>query len=86
MFDERRKLKKELILEILGSDYVVSRGGVEVKTVRAILDHNHIKYKAWYTVRDLIKSLYDSFDIAGRTIGRSRIYFLPPSKNQEAGD
>lgn len=86
MFDERRKLNGELILEILGSDYVVSRSGVEIKTIRAILDHNHIKYKAWYTVRDLIKRLYDSFDIAGRTIGRSRIYFLPPSKNQEAVD
>ena len=81
--DERRKLDKELILEILGSDYVTSRNGVEIKTIKAILDHSHIKYKAWYTVRNLVRQLYKDFDIAGRTIGRSRIYFLPPSKTQE---
>jgi len=75
--DERRKLIKELILEILGSDYVTSRGGVEIKTIRAILDHSHIKYRAWYTIRDLVKRMYDAYDIAGQTIGRSRIYFLP---------
>jgi len=80
--DERRKLTRELILEILGSDYVVNQGGVEIKTIRAILDHSHIKYKAWYTIRDMVTKLYKDFDIAGRTVGRSRIYFLPQSKTQ----
>ena len=80
-FDERRKLDKELILEILGSDYVVNQGGVEIKTVRAILDHSYIKYRAWYTVRDLVTKLYKDFDIAGRTIGRTRIYFLSKQKS-----
>jgi superfamily II DNA or RNA helicase len=85
VFDERRKFDKDLILEILGSDYVVSRGGVELKTIRAILDFNHIKYGEWYTVRNLIRRLYDSFDIAGRTIGRTRVYFLSkqPGGNSE---
>lgn len=83
-FNERRKLTRELILEILGSDYVVNQGGVEIKTIRAILDHSHIKYRAWYTIRDLVKRMYDAYDIAGRTIGRSRIYFLPQNKTQEA--
>ena len=82
--DERRDLDKELILEILSSDYVVNQGGVEIKTIRAILDHSHIKYRAWYTIRDLVKRMYDAYDIAGRTIGRSRIYFLPQNKTQEA--
>jgi len=83
--DERLPLNKALIFEILGSDYVTSRGGVEIKTIRAILDYNHIKYKAWYTVRDLVTKLYKDFDIAGRTIGRSRIYFLQAKARVNGG-
>lgn len=83
MFDERRKLDESLILEILASDYVVQKGGVELKTIRTILDHNHIKYAKWYTVRNLIRIMYDSYKISGRTIGNSRIYFLPKTQGGE---
>lgn len=76
LLDERRKLDRDLIKAILGSPFCVEQKGIPIKAIRAVLDHNHIKYTNYNQVMHLVNSMFESFEIGGRTRGKDRIYFL----------
>jgi hypothetical protein len=76
LLDERRKLDRDLIKAILGSPFCVEQKGIPIKAIRAVLNHNHIKYTNYNQVMHLVNSMFESFEIGGRTRGKDRIYFL----------
>jgi len=76
LIDERRKLDRELVKEILHSPFCIDQKGIAIKTIKAVLDHNHIRYTGYVQLMNLIHSMFKSFEIGGRTRGKERIYFL----------
>lgn len=76
IIDERRKLNRDLIREILRSPFCVEQKGIPIKVIRAVLDHNHIKYTNYNQVMHLVNSMFAAFEIGGRTTASGRIYFL----------
>jgi len=76
LLDERRKLDRDLMKQILGSPFCVEAKGIPIRAIKAVLDHNHIKYTNYNQVMHLINSMFESFQIGGRTRGKERIYFL----------
>lgn len=79
--DERTPVTKELIIRILGSDYVKKHGGITQAEILEILIFNHLKYNP-IDVRNLIARMFAAMQIGGRTIGTKRVYFAEGAKAQ----
>ena len=69
-----------LLLKILGCDYARAHGGLQVREVRAILDHFFVKYPKGQWLKDKLTSLYKQRRIQGRRVSKTvRRYFYEPN-------
>jgi len=84
VIDERTLVTKELIIRILGSDYVKKHGGITQAEIIEVLIFNHLKYNP-IAVRNLIARMFAAREIGGRTIGTKRVYFAEQIKGSDSG-
>jgi DNA excision repair protein ERCC-3 len=84
--DEREVVDKRLVLAILESSYVRSRGGIGLAELKRILDLNHLKYD-WIKVQNIVSYAFYTRRISGRTLDKGdRVYFKEPTKETEKSD
>jgi DNA excision repair protein ERCC-3 len=76
LLDERDSLSENMILFVLSSNFAKKNSGLLLGDIRAVLDHNHIKYGDYQKLRSLVRGMYDKRDLSGRREGTRRRYFI----------
>ena len=78
LLDERDEFGREMVLQILRSDFAKSKGGLSVGEIRDVLDHHQVKYGGYNKFKDAIRTFYNHKDrlMSRRKDGNKRRYFV----------